>query len=301
MKAIQYNEFGGPEVLRTVDVDAPHAGVGQVRIVVRTAGVNPADWKRFTGFFGNFMPIEFPAGVGFEAAGTVDEVGEDVTGVAVGDAVFGLGANTLAEYTVLSSWATKPDDMSFTVAGGLAVVAETGLRSLDQVGVKAGQTLLVSGAAGGVGSAVIQFARHRGIIVIGTASERKHDYLRGLGAVPTTYGSGLADRVKDLAPQGVDAALDLAGSGIVPELIGIVGDPSRVLSIADFSAPEHGAQFSTQLQAHPEQALAEAARLHSEGALRLHVEKVFPLAQAGDAFALSAEGRVTGKLVVSVT
>lgn len=301
MKAVQYTEFGGPEVLKFVDLDAPHPGPGQLRIAVRAAGVNPADWKRFTGFFGDFMPIEFPAEVGSEAAGIVDEVGEGVTNVAVGDAVFGLGINTLAEHAVLSSWAAKPDDMPFEVAGGLAVVAETGLRSLERLGVEAGQTLLVSGAAGGVGSAVIQFARQRRIAVIGTASETKHDYLRGLGAIPTTYGPGLADRVKSLAPQGVDAALDLAGSGMIPELIEIVGDPSRVLSISDFSGPQHGAQFSTRPMEHPERALAEAARLYSEGALRLYLEKVFPLVQVGDAFALSAEGHVTGKLVVSVT
>ena len=300
MKAIQYDEFGGPEILKAVDVDVPHAGAGQVRITVRAVGVNPLDWKNFTGLFRDFMPIEFPAGVGFEAAGIVDEIGEGVTGVSAGDAVFGLGTSTLAEYAVLSSWTSKPDDMPFEVAGGLAVVAEVGVRCLDIVGVQAGQTLLVSGAAGGVGSALVQFARHRGITVIGTASEPKYDYLRGLGAIPTTYGSGLADRVKELAPQGVDAALDLAGSGNIPELIRIVGDPSRVLSISDFSAPEYGAQFSTQPQEYPERALAEAAQLYSEGALRLDVQKVFPMTKAGDAFALSAEGHVTGKLVVSV-
>ncbi|MFB0614014.1 MULTISPECIES: NADP-dependent oxidoreductase [Erythrobacteraceae] len=300
MKAIQYTEFGGPDVLKMVEVDAPHAGPGEVRIAVRAAGINPADWKRFTGLFRDFMKIELPAGVGFEAAGIVDELGEGITGIALGDAVFGLAADAMAEYAVLSSWAAKPDDMPFEVAGGLAVVAETGTRAIDQVGVEAGQTLLVNGAAGGVGSAVIQLARARGITVIGTASEAKHDYLRGLGAIPTTYGPGLADRVKRLAPDGVDAALDLAGSGIIPELIDIVGEPSRVLSIVDFSAPEHGAQFSTRPQDRPERALAEAAQLYSEGAFRLHLAKVFPFAQVGDAYALSEEGHVTGKLVVSL-
>lgn len=300
MKSIQYNEFGGPEVLQVAEVDEPHAGAGQVRIAVRSVGVNPADWKRFTGFFGDFMPIQFPARVGFEAAGIVDEIGEGVDGVAIGDAVFGLGNPTLAEYAVLTSWAPKPDDMPFEVAGGLAVVAETGLRSIEQVGVQPGQTLLVSGAAGGVGSAIVQFARQRGITVIGTASAGKQDYLRELGAIPTTYGPGLAERVRELAPQGVDAALDLAGSGIIPELIGIVGEASRVLSISDFSAPEHGAQFSTQPLEHPERALAEAAGLYAEGAFALRIEKNFPLAQASDAFALSIDGHVTGKVVISV-
>lgn len=300
MKSIQYSEFGGPEVLQKVEAEEPHPGPGQVRIAVRSVGVNPADWKRFTGYFRDFIPIEFPAGMGFEAAGIVDEVGEGVTDVAVGDAVFGLGSPTLAEYAVLSSWAVKPDAMPFEVAGGLAVVAETGLRSIEQVGVQAGQTLLVSGAAGGVGSAVVQFARQRGITVIGTAGPGKQDYLRDLGAIPATYGPGLAERVRELAPQGVDAALDLAGAGIIPELIGIVGEASRVLSISDFSAPEHGAQFSTRPLEHPERSLAEAAQLYSEGALRLRIEKSFPVAKVADAFALSIDGHVAGKLVIRV-
>lgn len=300
MKAIQYSEYGGPEVLTVVEVAEPHAGAGQVRIAVHAVGVNPADWKRFTGYFRDFMPVEFPALMGFEASGVVDEVGEGVTDVAVGDAVFGLGASTLAEYAVLSSWTRKPENMSFEVAGGLAVVSETGRRSLEEVGVKPGQTLLVSGAAGGVGSAVIQFARHRGITVIGTASEAKHDYLRGLGAIPTTYGPGLAERVKALAPQGVDAVVDLAGSGIIPELIEIVGEPSRVISLSDFSAPQYGAQFSTQPLEHPERALAEAARLYAEGGLQLQLAKTFEMAQAGEAYALSIDGHVAGKLVICV-
>ncbi|MCE7029214.1 NADP-dependent oxidoreductase [Jiella avicenniae] len=300
MKAVQFSEYGGLEVLKVAEIDEPHAGPGQVRIAVRTAGVNPADWKRRDGYFRDFMPLEFPFTFGFEASGVVDEVGEGVSGVSVGDAVFGLGTGTMAEYAVLTSWARKPETMPFEVAGGLPVVVETATRCLDQLGTKAGETLLVSGAAGGVGSTAIQLARHRGMTVIGTASERKHDYLRGLGAIPTTYGPGLAERVEALAPQGIDAALDIVGSGILPELIGIVGDPSRVLSIADFSAPDHGAQFSTKPQDDPEQALAEAARLYSEGTLRLRVERRFPLTQVGEAQALSAEGHVTGKLVIDV-
>lgn len=300
MKAIQYNEYGGPEILQNVEIDKPRAKAGQIRISTQTVGVNPADWKRFTGYFRDFMPIEFPAGVGFEAAGIVDEIGEGVTGVAIGDAVFGLGINTLAEHAVLTSWAAKPEDMPYEVAGGLAVVSEAGLRCLEEVGAKTGQTILISGAAGGVGSAVIQFARQRQITVIGTASGPKHDYLRELGAIPTTYGPGLADRVKDLAPQGVDIALDLAGAGNIPELIEIVRDAPSVLSASDFSAPQHGAKFTTQQMSNPESALTEAAQLYTKGALRLSVEKVFPLAQAANAYALSAEGHVTGKLVISI-
>jgi len=165
--------------------------------------------------------------------------------------------------------------------------------------VKPGETLLVSGAAGGVGSAVLQIARHRGITVIGTASERNQDYLRSLGAVATTYGAGLVDRVRALAAHGIDAALDLAGSGVVPELIELTGDPSKVLSIADFTAPKHGAQVSATAT-NAAGAIAEAALLFTAGAFRIPVEKTFPLAATAAAHAASAAGHVTGKLVVTV-
>ncbi|RKF19357.1 NADP-dependent oxidoreductase [Altericroceibacterium spongiae] len=301
MKAIQFSEYGEPDVLKMVDIEEPHPGRGQVRVAVKAAGVNALDWKLRSGIMHDFMPVSFPSGVGFEASGIVDEIGEGVSGVSVGDAVFGIGSNTMAENAILTSWAHKPEDMSFEIAAGLPVVVETATRILDQVGSKAGETLLVSGAAGGVGTAVIQFARHRGMTVIGTASEGKHDYLRKLGAIPTVYGAGLAERVRELAPQGVDAALDLAGSGIIPELIELVGDAARVLSISDFTASEYGAQFSPDAQPHPERVFAETARLYSEGSFQLHLEKTFPLTQVGEAQTLSREGHVTGKLVVSVS
>ncbi len=300
MKAVQFSEYGGPEVLRVVDVAEPHAGPGQVRIAVRTAGVNPSDCLKLqTGRWRN-RPIPLPSGVGVEGAGIVDEVGEGVTGVTIGDAVFGYGINTLAQYAVLTNWVRKPDSLPFEVAGGFPVAVETATRILAQIGVQSGEMLLVNGAAGGVGSAVIQFARYRRIAVIGTASAPKHDYLRGLGAIPTTYGPGLVERVRKLAPTGVNAALDLAGSGVIPELIALVGTPSRVLSIADFTAPQYGAQVSTEAQKNPQRALAEAARLYSEGVFCLTLEKTFPLAQAAKAYKLSAAGHVTGKLVITI-
>lgn len=275
MKAVQFNEYGGPEVLHVVDIDEPHAGPGQVRIAVRAAGVNPSDWKRLAGQYRDFEEVTFPSGIGVEASGVVDEVGPGVSNVSVGDAVFGCGENTMAmaQYALLTHWAHKPDDVSFEVAGGLPVIADTATRALDEVGVKSGETLLVSGAAGGIGSAVVQFARLRGITVIGTASAPKHDYLRGLGAIATTYGPGLAERVRDLTPGGVDAALDLAGSGIIPELIEIVGDPSHVLSVADFSAEQYGAKFSHGPPKNSDQVCADVARLCSQGLFRLRVER----------------------------
>jgi len=218
----------------------------------------------------------------------------------VGDAVFGSGSATLAEYAVLANWAVKPAGLSFEEAAGYPIPVETSIRILDQLGVQPGETLLVSGASGGVGSATVQIARDRGITVIGTASERNHDYLRSLGATPTTYGDGLVERVRALAPDGIDAALDIAGSGVIPELIELTGDPSKVLSIADFSAPEHGAQVSmsgTGVAA----AFAEAARLFSAGTFRIPVEKTFPLEAAAQAQAESAAGHAAGRIVVTVS
>ena len=290
MRAVQFTEYGGPEVLQVVEVAEPHAGEGQVRIAVRSAGVNAIDWKIRAGYTSGGTPLSEPSRTGLDAAGVVDEVGDEV---------FGSGSGTFAEYAVLSSWTAKPEKLSFEEAAGYPVPVETAIRILDQVGVQPGETLLVSGAAGGVGSSVVQIARQRGINVFGTASDRNQDYLESLGAVPTTYGSGLVDRVRDLAPDGVDAALDIAGSGIIQELIKLTGEPSRVLSIADFNAPEHGAQVSTS-STNMTAALEEAARLFEEGAFSLPVEQTFPLEATSDAQAASEDGHVAGRLVVTV-
>ena len=299
MKAVQFAEYGGPEVLQLVDADEPHAGPGQVRIAVRAAGVNGIDWKIRQGYMAQQMPLALPAGTGMDASGVVDEVGEGVNDVAVGDAVFGSGSATFAEYAVLSNWAKKPAGLSFEEAAGYPIPVETAIRILNQVGVQSGETLLVSGATGGVGSAAVQIARQRGITVIGTASERNQEYLRSLGAIATTYGDGLVERVRVLAPNGIDAALDIAGSGVIPELIELTGEPSKVLSIADFSAPQYGAQVSSN-GTNRAAAYAEAARLFSAGTFHLPVEKAFPLTQAAQAQAASAEGHVVGKYIVTI-
>lgn len=300
MKAIRYYQYGGPDVLRMDEVDPPHAGPGEVRIVVHAAGVNPSDWKRREGQYRDFEDAEFPIGLGVEGAGIVDEVGTGVTDTAIGDAVFGFGENVMAEQAILTHWAKKPANVPFEVAAGLPVVSDTATRALDQVGVESGQTLLVSGAAGGVGSAILQLARLRGITVIGTASEAKHDYLRELHAIPTTYGAGLEERVRALAPSGVDAAIDVAGSGIIPELIRIVGDAAHVLSVADFSAEEYGAKFSHGPPVDPAGLFAAIAELCSSGAFTMRIERTFSLDEAREAQEVSQSGRVTGKLVVRV-
>jgi NADPH:quinone reductase-like Zn-dependent oxidoreductase len=299
LKAVQFSRYGGPEVLEIVEIEAPHPGPGEVRIAVRAAGVNPSDWKRREGQYRAFEEVHFPAALGVEASGIVDEVGPDVSNTYVGDAVFGYGNGTMAEHAVLTHWVHKPDDLPFEIAGALPVISETAWRSLDELCVKAGETLLVSGAAGGIGSAILQLARIRGITVIGTASPQKHDYLRELGAIPTAYGPGLAERVRQLAPDSIDAAIDVAGSGIIPELIAITGDPARVLSVADFSAEEYGAKFSHGPPKEPERILADVARLYSKGLFRLRIEQAFPLEKTAEAQIASAAGRVTGKLVIS--
>ena len=282
MKAVQFNEYGGPEVLQIVEVEPPHAGPGEVRIAVRAAGVNPADWKIRSGLMKAIFPRDFPAGVGFEASGVVDEVGAGVTNVAVGDAVFGGGQNAFADFAVLGLWARKPDTMSFEQAAGLTSNVLTATRILRAVGVKAGETLLVNGAGGGVGSAVLQFAREDGIKVIGTATEVKHDYLRSLGATAVTYGPGLVERVKKLAPGGVDAALDLVGNAL-PDLIALTGNASRVLATAGGEAPKYGALSTPPVQQNPEEVLSQAAKAFERGVFRLHIDRAFPLAEAAQA------------------
>jgi NADPH:quinone reductase-like Zn-dependent oxidoreductase len=297
MKRVSFAEFGGPGVLQLVDAEEPHAGPGQVRIAVRAAGVNPHDWRAREGQFQRVHPIQLPAGVGQDAAGVVDEIGEGVEDVEAGDPVLGRGSSTYAEFAVLSSWARMPENLTFEEAAGYPSVVETALRIIRQVGVQPGQTLLVSGASGGVGSAVLQIARDRGITVIGTAGAANQDYLRSLGAVATTYGEGWAERVRQLGH--VDAALDLAGSGVIRELVELTGDPQRVITIADLEAAMLGVRFSGIGGSMPE-ALAEAADLISEGKLYIPVEKSYTLAEAAAAHADSNAGHARGRRVMVV-
>jgi len=303
VKAARFSRFGGPEVLEIVDLPDPHPGPGQVRIAVRAAGVNPSDWKKREGL----MDPELPQTMGYEAAGVVDELGEGVADVAVGDRVFGLSAEgaAQAELTVLSFYAPIPPSLTFAGAAALPAAVETATRALDQLGVGArvgrGSTLLINGASGSVGSAAVQLALARGVRVIGTASPANHDYLRSLGAEPVAYGEGLAGRVRALAPDGVDAALDVAGSGVLPELIELADGPEYVVTIADFTgAQEHGVRFSRGDAGRAVHALAEIGELIESGRFSLPVARTFPLAEIAQAHRAGEDGHVREKLVLVI-
>jgi NADPH:quinone reductase-like Zn-dependent oxidoreductase len=299
MKAVQFSEYGEPDVLHVAEVEEPHAGPGQIRIAVRAASVNPIDWKVRSGMLAE-RPLATPTTPGSDVAGVVDEVGDGVADVAVGDGVFGFAiGGGAAEHTLLAHYARKPPELSWEEAGGFAVAVETAARTLDLLGVGEGQTLLITGAAGGVGTAAVQLARLRGARVIGTASERNHDFLRSLGAEPTTYGDGLVERVRALAPDGVDRALDTAGRGALPDLIELTGDAGNVVTIADFSAPKLGVRVSSGSGTERAYyALADAARYAQEGRFSLPVERAFAFADAPEAHRVSQEGHVRGKLVL---
>ncbi len=299
MKAARFSRFGGPEVLEIVDLPDPHAGPGQVRIAVRAAGINPSDCGKRRGE----MDPELPQTLGYEAAGVVDEIGDGVVDVALGDCVFGLSADgaTQAELAVLSYYAAIPPSLDFAGAAALPAAIETATRALDQIGVGPGTAVLINGASGSVGSAAVQLAVVRGAHVIGTASPANHSYLRSLGAEPVSYGDGLVERVRALAPHGVDAALDVAGSGVLPELIELAGGPEHVVTIADFAgAQEHGVRFSSGDAGRAVHALAGIGELIESGRFSLPVAQTFPLAEIAEAHRVSEGGRARGKLVLLI-
>jgi NADPH:quinone reductase-like Zn-dependent oxidoreductase len=230
MQAMTISTFGSPDVLRLVDVDDPQAGAGQVRVRAKTAGVQPIDTRVRRGWAPTGAAVSLPQILGNEFSGIVDEVGEGVTGVSVGDE--GLGFATMGCYAELvvvgaDQVAAKPRDMPWEVAGGLSGAGQAAHNALKVLGVGNGNTVLIHAAAGGVGTVAVQLARDWGATVIGTASAGNHDYLRSLGAIPVTYGDGLVDQVRALAPDGVDAALDAAGADALRASLELVKDKQR--------------------------------------------------------------------------
>lgn len=298
MRAMQFAEYGGPEVLRLVEIAEPHPQPGRIRIAVRAAAVNPADWKYRSGI----MTVKtLPRTPGSDVSGVVDEVGDGVVDVRVGDEVFGSTLAGYAEFAVLSAWTAKPAAMSWAQAAAVPLAAETSARAFATIGVADGSTLLINGASGGVGSAAVQLAVARGIRVIAVAGEANRSYLTELGAEAVAYGGDLVERVRSIAPAGVDYAVDVAGSGVLPALIELTGNPATVVSIADFSAPELGAKATSGAAGRHWEVLAQVARLFQAGRFRVEIQQVFPLSAAGAAQALSQQGHVRGKLVLDVT
>jgi NADPH:quinone reductase-like Zn-dependent oxidoreductase len=303
VKAAQFSQFGDPGVLEIVDLPDPHPGPGQVRIVVRAAGISGTDWKLRAGIL-NFG-AGLPQTTGGDVAGVVDEVGVGVTDVAVGDRVFGVSDDHAgaAELALLTFRAIIPPSLGFVDAAGLPVAVETASRALDQLGVASGSTLFINGASGGIGSTAVQLAVARAARVIGAASAANHNYLSLLGAEPVTYGEGMAGRVRALAPGGVDVALDVAGNGVLPELIDLAGGPQSVITLADFDgAKEHGVHFSNgYTDGNAFYSLGEIGELIETGRFWLPVDKTFPLAAIAEAHRVSEHGRVRGRLVLVVS
>ena len=313
MKAIAATKYGGPEVLSLVELPDPKVGPDSVLVRAKAAGVNPVDWKILAGFLDGVMRVHFPLVPGWDLAGVVEAVGAAVTEFAPGDEVIGyvredhVQCGTFAEKVAapVRTLAKKPRALDWHQAAALPLAGLTAWQTIGAVGLRAGETLLVHAASGGVGSLAVQIARARGARVIGTASEGNHAHVRELGGEPVTYGDGLEQRVRALAPGGVDAVVDFAGKTTDVSLAllrggggGGGGGSVRVASIVDGSAKAAGGRY---VFVRPSSAdLAALAELCDAGKLSVPVEAVFPLAQAADALAKSKQGHTRGKLVISI-
>jgi NADPH:quinone reductase-like Zn-dependent oxidoreductase len=301
-RAIRFREHGGTDVLELAEIPDVEPGPGQVRLAVRAAGVNPFDWKVLHGRVPGF-PKAFPAGLGNDVAGVVDALGEGVTSFAVGDPVLGQSATPSYATSALAAadrLIAKPGTLPWEVAAGLGGAGGVAWKVLERLGVAEGDTLLVHAAAGGVGTFAVQLGVARGARVIGTASEANHDLLRSWGAVPVRYGDGLARRVREIAPGGIDAALDASGRGDeLPVSVELAGGPERVLTIARFDdVPEgvtiHGGGSMGDLQP----ALREIVALIGEGRLQVPIGGTYPLEDAAAALDASEQGHLAGKIIL---
>ncbi|MEU8206022.1 NADP-dependent oxidoreductase [Streptosporangium sp. NPDC049046] len=300
MKAAAFFEFGGPEVLRAAEFPTPEAGEGQVRVRVRAAGVQPFDLAIREGWTPPGVSGELPRVPGNEFAGVVDQVGEGVDGISVGAEVLGFNLlNCYAEYVVVpaENVTPKPANMPWEVAGGFTAGTQTAHIALRQLGVGEGDTVLVHAAAGGVGTAAVQLARLWGAAtVIGTAREENHDYLRALGATPVTYGEGLLERVRALAPGGVDLVVDGAGGEALDVSLELVKAERIVTLVEHDRAAELGVQRTRGVR--EASRLAELAALYAKGDLVFPVRGTYPLERAADAHREVAGRHGQGKVVL---
>ncbi|WP_328953882.1 NADP-dependent oxidoreductase [Kitasatospora purpeofusca] len=300
-KAFGFVDYGGPETQEFLDRPVLEPGPGQLAVAVRAAGVNPVDWKVRRGLLGRERQLPFV--MGSEASGVVERIGPGVTGFTPGDEVFGLvAAGAYAEQTLLlaGSSALKPAKVGFDLAATLPVAAATADDAVRDIGLGAGQTLLILGVSGGVGSAAAQIARSRGINVVGTAGDSNRGYVESLGAVQVRYGEGVADRIRAVAPDGVDGILDLIGGEDARAAAVTLADRARLVSTTDpVTAQELGGRFITRSTTPG--TLAALAELVAAGELDPNISARYPLAHAAEALALVESGHARGKLVLEVS
>lgn len=302
MRIFGFTAYGGPEAASLLEVPTPSPGAGEVLIELRAAGVNPADIKVRSGVRVGAVAVRFPMAMGREAAGVVLAVGEGVSACGPGDEVFGAtagGTGALAEQVLLDASATarRPVRLGWAQAACIAVSGGTAFDALDQLALPAGSTLLLLGAGGGVGTAATQLAVARGLRVVGVASMGKRDLVERLGAVPIESGEGWVDRVRALAPDGVDGLLDMVGGDTLLAAIGLLRDGAAPVSIASPSlAADHGGGGVTRRRT--SDVFTEVAALAATGVLDLQVTTTYPLDRAADAVALVETGHARGKVVV---
>ncbi|MEX5294389.1 NADP-dependent oxidoreductase [Kocuria sp. CPCC 205268] len=303
MKALTYARYGGPEVLELTELPQPKVPPGWVLVKVRSAAVNPVDRKIMSGGLDPLMEVQFPVVPGWDVSGVVETVGIDVPEWAAGDEVISYArtdwvhGGTMAEYVALPArlLASKPASVDWDRAASLPLAGLTAHQVLRRLDVAAAETVLVHNASGGVGGYAVQLAVARGARVIGTASAANHDYLRELGAEPVGYGDGLPERVRELAPGGVDVVVDLVG-GVLEQTLAVLADGGRHASVADDAVEAHG---GTWMWVRPSaEDLTELSRLVDRGALRIELARSVPLAEGVEAYRLSQEGHVRGKIAV---
>lgn len=307
MKALTYDRFGGNDAFTFGDVPEPHIGPDTMLVRVVAAGINPVDYKIREGYLAGILDTDFPVVPGWDVAGIVERPGLDTPEFAVGDAVLAYARADVVRHGSLAELmpvpvraaAHKPEGVSFAQAAALPLTGLTALQAVERAGVTAGDTVLIHGASGGVGTFGVQLARLRGARVIGTASERNHAYVRELGAEPVAYGPGLVEAVRPLAPEGVDVVLDFAGGHSLDHTSALLADGGRVISIADGRAATEFGGHSIWVRPDGAQ-LAELAGLVAEGALRVEIAETYPLAEAAAAYGSLETGRTRGKIVVTV-
>ena len=301
-KAVRFDQYGDIDVLKVVDVPRPVPGPGQVLVQVKAAGINPGEAKIREGLLAARWPATFPSGQGSDLAGIVAETGQDVTGSAPGDDVIGFTDNraSQAEFVLVEAGnlTPKPAAVPWEVAGALFVAGATAWAAVRAVSLTEGDTVVVAGAAGGVGSLAVQLARRAGATVIGLASEAHHAWLRSHGVIPVTYGDGVADRIRQAAGT-VDAFIDTVGGDYVQIALDLGVDPSRVDTIANFEAIEKfGVKGDGNAVGASAQVLAELAGLIAAGELEVPIAATYPLDQVQDAYRRLAQGHLLGKIVL---